>query len=88
MDATALVPTCYVAAIKLRKKPPLLLERVGVRRLKNKAKALFDALILTLSLREKGLSILNLMAVTCYVGTRAKKTKMHGAKFVKWTPRC
>jgi hypothetical protein len=25
---------------KLRKKPPLLLERVGVRRIKNKAKAL------------------------------------------------
>jgi len=42
MDATALVPTCYVAAIKLRKKPPLLLERVGVRRIKIRQKALFD----------------------------------------------
>jgi len=39
-----------------------------VRRIK-KAKALFDPLILTFSLREKGQSILNLMAVRRSVGT-------------------
>jgi hypothetical protein len=38
-----------VTAIKLRKKPPLLLERVGVRRIKTRQKALFDPLILTFS---------------------------------------
>jgi hypothetical protein len=40
------------------------MERVGVRRIKIRKKALFDPLILTFSRREKGLSILNLMAVT------------------------
>ncbi|MFI3121729.1 MAG: hypothetical protein QX203_17310 [Methylococcaceae bacterium] len=49
--------------MKLRKKLPLLLERVGVRRIKIRKKALFDPLILTFSRREKGLSSLNLMAV-------------------------
>jgi hypothetical protein len=44
--------TLWVTAIKLRKKLPLLLERVGVRRIKNKAKSLCDSLILTFSLRE------------------------------------
>jgi hypothetical protein len=43
--------------------PPLLMERVGERRIKIRQKALFDPLILTFSLREKGLSLLNLMAV-------------------------
>ena len=57
-------PRRSVIAIKLRKKLPLLLERVGVRRIKIRKKALFDPLILTFSRREKGLSILNLMAVT------------------------
>jgi hypothetical protein len=35
-----------------------------VRRIKIRKKALFDPLILTFSRREKGLSSLNLMAVT------------------------
>jgi hypothetical protein len=64
------IPTQRVTAIKLRKKLPLLLERVGVRRIKIRQKALFDPLILAFSRREKGLSILNLMAVTQRVGTR------------------
>ncbi len=51
-------------AIKLRKELPLLLERVGVRRIKIRKKALFDPLILTFSRREKGLYTLNLMAVS------------------------
>jgi hypothetical protein len=59
-----------LTAIKLRKKLPLLLERVGVRRIKIRQKALFDPLILTFSLREKGLSILNLMAVIHGLDTR------------------
>ncbi|MCX7093624.1 MAG: hypothetical protein NTY50_09275, partial [Methylobacter sp.] len=42
----------------------ILLERVGVRRIKIRKKALFDPLILTFSRWEKGLSSLNLMAVT------------------------
>jgi hypothetical protein len=50
------------AVVKLRKLP-LLLERVGVRRIKIRQKTLFDPLILTFSLREKGLSIFNLMTV-------------------------
>jgi hypothetical protein len=54
-----------VTAIKLRKKLPLLLERVGVRRIKIRQKTLFDPLILTFSLREKGLSILNLARTLC-----------------------
>jgi len=37
------------------------LERVGVRRIKIRKKALLDPLILTFSRREKGLSILKLM---------------------------
>jgi len=56
-------PRFGVTAIKLRKKLPLLLERVRVRRIKIRKKALFDPLILTFSRREKELSILNLMAV-------------------------
>jgi hypothetical protein len=40
-------PRRSVTAIKLRKKLPLLLERVGVRRIKIRKKALFDPLILT-----------------------------------------
>jgi hypothetical protein len=39
------------------------MERVGVRRIKIRQNALFNPLILTFSLREKELSILNLMAV-------------------------
>jgi hypothetical protein len=50
------------AVIKLRKLP-LLLERVGVRRIKIRQKTLFDPLILTFSLRENGLSIFNLVTV-------------------------
>jgi hypothetical protein len=53
-------------------KLPLLLERVGVRRIKIRKKALFDPLILTFSRREKRLSILNLMAVTQRVGIQLK----------------
>ncbi len=60
----AIVPTLRSTAIKLRKKLPLLLERVGVRRIKIRKKALFDPLILAFSRREKGLYILNLMVVT------------------------
>jgi hypothetical protein len=41
-----------------------------VRRIKIRQKALFDPLILTFSLREKGLSILNLMAVLSALKTR------------------
>ncbi|MCX7092933.1 MAG: hypothetical protein NTY50_05725, partial [Methylobacter sp.] len=54
--------------IKLRKKLPLLLERVGVRRIKIRKKALFDPLILTFSRREKELSSLNLIAVKQKLG--------------------
>jgi len=68
-------PRRSVTAIKLRKKLPLLLERVGVRRIKIRKIALFNPLILTFSRREKELSILNLMAVRRSVGTmqRAKR---------------
>ena len=62
-----------VTAIKLRKKLPLLLERVGVRRIKIRKKALFDPLILAFSRREKGLCILNLMAVVPERGTDSVK---------------
>ena len=73
-SATAF-PRRSVTAIKLRKKLPLLLERVGVRRIKIRKIALFNPLILTFSRREKELSILNLMAVRRSVGTmqRAKR---------------
>jgi hypothetical protein len=50
-------------AIKLRNKHPLLLDRVRVRRI-IRQKALFDPLILTFSLCEKGRFILNLMTVS------------------------
>jgi hypothetical protein len=68
-----LIPTRRVTAIKLRKKLPLLLERAGVRRIKIRQKALFDPLILAFSQREKGLSILNLMAVTRRVGMQWRR---------------
>jgi hypothetical protein len=61
-------PVSGFTAIKLRKKLSLLLERVGVRRIKIRKKALFDPLILTFSRREKGLSSLNLMAVSLRIG--------------------
>jgi len=67
-------PRSGVTAIKLRKKLPLLLERAGVRRVKIRKKALFDPLILTFSRREKGLYILNLMAVTLRRGNAVRDT--------------
>jgi len=66
-----------ITAIKLRKKLPLLLERVGVRRIKIRKKALFDPLILTFSRREKGLSILNLMAAMRCVDVKAEKNPLN-----------
>jgi len=42
-----LVPKLELHCLKLRKKLPLLLERVGVRRIKIRKKTLLDPLILT-----------------------------------------